>query len=802
VRTSVRAASSLSKIRHVVIIFQENRSVDDLFNGFPGADTVRQGLNSKGDEVKLQPIALTAPWDLDHTHFGFLSEYQGGKLDGFDKDAGRCYAINVCPPSGLRAYGYVPRQQTAPYFAMATQYTFADKMFQTNEGPSFPAHQYIVSGTSSITNGSSLRAADNPVPGSFSTGGCDSLPGSLVALIDAAGNEHQSIFPCFDRISLMQELDEKALTWRYYQAQAGAGIWNAPDAIVAVRKSREFATDVVAPPSQILKDIPAGTLADVVWVTPEALWSDHARSNNGSGPSWVADIVNAIGKSSYWNDTAIFVSWDDWGGWYDHVVPPRYNSYELGFRVPLIVISPYAKTHYVSHVQHEFGSILKFTEKVFGLPSLHTTDERADDLTDCFDFSRSPTKFRPIPAPYPASYFLKQSPDRRSPDDDAADYAVLYSFGQNGKTADGRSPLAHVIALNGSEYGTTAYGGTTNAQCSVGCGTIYGLDGSGSERVLYRFRGGVDGANPQGALLVRGSTLFGTTAGGGSSNCAGGCGTVFRVAVDGKSETPLYRFAGGTDGASPLAGLLAVGKALYGTTEYGGRRTRLCSQGCGTVFSVDPGSGAERIIHAFAGAADGSLPAAGLTEVAGTLYGTTRYGGARSAFCATGCGTVFAIDVASGQERIVYRFRYGPNSSDGANPAARLLAANDTLYGTTYAGGSASHGTVFMLAISGKESVLHSFGCCNQTNDGSFPSAGLIADNGGFYGTTHAGGSGNHGTVFSITPSGSENVVYSFTGSPDGAGPAASLILFDDMLYGTTVDGGVQSEGTLFKVAP
>jgi phospholipase C len=292
---------------------------------------------------------------------------------------------------------------------MATQYTFGDRMFQTNQGPSFPAHQYIVSGTSAVTDGSSLLAAENPFHANAnSAGGCDSPAGSLVALINSAGSENRKSFPCYDRISLMELLDRKGLTWRYYQATSGAGLWNGPDAVLRIRTSGNFSNEVVNPPSQVLTDITKGRLASVVWVTPTALASDHAQSTNGTGPSWVAAVVNAVGESQYWDSTAIVVTWDDWGGWYDHVRPSLYNSYELGFRVPLIVISPYAKNHYVSHVQHEFGSILKLTEKVFGLPSLHTTDQRADDLLDCFDFSKPPTKFKHIPAPYPPSYFASQ----------------------------------------------------------------------------------------------------------------------------------------------------------------------------------------------------------------------------------------------------------------------------------------------------------------------------------------------------------------------------------------------------------
>lgn len=402
-------ASAASKISHVIIIVQENRTTDNLFNGLPGADTVRAGLNSEGNEVRLAPIGLTAPYDLGHAHGSFETEYDGGKIDGFDRVSSSCRGVAVCVPPHRRAYGYVPKAQVEPYFIMAQTYAFADHMFETNQGPSFPAHQYLVSGTSAIANGSQLRAAENPFhPSGTSSGGCDSPPGSLVSVIDAAGNETASIFPCFRRISMMQVLDENSLTWRYYQASPGPGLWNGPDAVLQIFKSRAYDTRVVAPPAQVLKDIAAGKLADVVWITPTALASDHALETNGSGPSWVAAVVNAIGQSPYWQNSAIFVTWDDWGGWYDHVKPPRYNSYELSFRVPLIAISPYAKAHHVSHDRHEFGSILKFIEETFGLPSLRTTDVRADDLMDCFDFAQPPRKFNHIPARYPPSYFSRQ----------------------------------------------------------------------------------------------------------------------------------------------------------------------------------------------------------------------------------------------------------------------------------------------------------------------------------------------------------------------------------------------------------
>ena len=410
-----------SPIAHVVVIIQENRTVDDLFNGFPGADTVTSGLNSKDKSVRLQPVLLTDPYDISHSHGSFVTEYAGGKMNGFDRAPSNCThhaGEPKCLPHKLRAYAYVPRSEIRPYWDMARAYAFADHMFETDQGPSFPAHQYLVSGTSTIDDGSALRASEEPrTPSGKFTGGCDSPRGSLVQVIDDKGQENQSVYPCFNRTSLMGLINETSITWRYYQARNSAGPWHAPDAVRPIRDSGSF-NDVEAPSAQILTDVANGHLANVVWVTPTARASDHAGITDGSGPSWVASVVNAIGESPYWNSTAIFVLWDDWGGWYDHVPPTIYNSFELGFRVPLIVISPYAKRGYVSHRAHELGSILKFTEKTFGLPSLGTTDVRSDDLMDCFDFNAAPHRFEHVPSDHSAQYFLRLPVSNQSPDND------------------------------------------------------------------------------------------------------------------------------------------------------------------------------------------------------------------------------------------------------------------------------------------------------------------------------------------------------------------------------------------------
>ena len=410
-----------SPIAHIVVIIQENRTVDNLFNGFPGADTVTTGQNVYGQSVPLRPTLLTAPYDMGHRHGSWLLDYNHAQMNGFSTESLDCYAKpKQCPQSEVAAYGYVPEGEIQPYWDMAEQYTFADELFQTNQGPSFPAHQYLISGTSTIRNGSRYKASENPrdTSGKRSQGGCDSVPSASVQTLDQHGKPGPSVFPCFDRDSILQKMDDRYVSWHYYQEFKGSGEWHAPDAIEAIRNGPSYA-NVKWPSSSVLDDIKYGRLAEVSFVTPSGLESDHSGRNNGSGPSWVASIVNAIGEnSSYWNSTAIIVTWDDWGGWYDHVPPKIFNSYELGFRVPMIVVSPYAKPNYVSHVPYEFGSILKFIEETFGVASLGTTDTRANDLSDCFNFSAVPRAFRPIAAKYSAAYFEHQPVDRQSIDDD------------------------------------------------------------------------------------------------------------------------------------------------------------------------------------------------------------------------------------------------------------------------------------------------------------------------------------------------------------------------------------------------
>jgi phospholipase C len=433
-----------SRIQHIVIIFQENRTPDNLFQDpiliSRGADIASSGLNSKGQTITLSGINLGTSgsnpqtYDLSHAHSAFVAMYDGGKMDGADLVA--CTPAANCPPNAHPnpQFKYVVASDVTPYFTLAETYTFGDRMFQTNEGPSFPAHQFIIAGTSAPTASSPLFAAENPA---LSPAGCIAPATNTVAMVDADGSESAQPpqYPCFEHPTLTDLLGNNDVTWRYYAPSAGS-IWTGPVAIEHICQEQslngaltctgpEWTASVIIPQTKVLSDIASGKLAQVTWVIPDGAASDHALSNDGSGPSWVASIVNAIGNSNYWANTAIIITWDDWGGWYDHVAPTVVNDgvswgsgYVYGFRVPLIVVSPYAKAAYISHVTHHFGSILKFIEATFDLPSLGYADAAADDLSDCFDFTQTPLAFHAIAAPLDAAHFLNDKRPRTDPDDD------------------------------------------------------------------------------------------------------------------------------------------------------------------------------------------------------------------------------------------------------------------------------------------------------------------------------------------------------------------------------------------------
>jgi uncharacterized repeat protein (TIGR03803 family) len=385
----------------------------------------------------------------------------------------------------------------------------------------------------------------------------------------------------------------------------------------------------------------------------------------------------------------------------------------------------------------------------------------------------------------------------------AAGFTSFYSFGA---LPDGHRPFAALVAVSDELYGTTLEGGSGDCKNTggvvIGCGTIFEINTSGKERVLYSFKGAPDGARPLAELLIVNGKLYGTTADGGAE----GFGTVFELDRSTGSEHVLYSFTHDDDGAYPSSGLIDVKGMLYGVTRAGGAvggcpRLRRC----GTVYAVNPSSREVRIVHRFEGPpADGSSPMGRLLAVRGALYGTTSDGGTSDCKC----GTIFSVNLSSDKERVVYSFKSG---KDGASPMGSLLALGGALYGTTANGGDASVecngsdgcGTVFVLrhysTSSARQRVLYSF---KGQMDGGYPTTGLTAINGALYGTTSIGGSErNGGTLFEVSRSGAQRVLHSFGGS-DGAHPDASLIDVSGVLYGTTSGGGAYRHGTLFKITP
>lgn len=364
-------------------------------------------------------------------------------------------------------------------------------------------------------------------------------------------------------------------------------------------------------------------------------------------------------------------------------------------------------------------------------------------------------------------------------------YAVIHSFRDG--TGDGSTPQAGLVNVNGTLYGTTYYGGGSPA-CSDGCGTVFSITPSGTESVIHAFGGPGDGENPVGGLISVNGVLYGTTESGGKKNS----GTVFSITSSG-AEMVIHSFGASRDGAQPLGALTDVNGTLYGTTSQGGT---VCSIGCGTVFAIAP-SGKETVLHRFVGR-DGAYPYASLLEFKGKLYGTTLNGGA-NCYSSQGCGTIFTI-TTGGVEKVFYNFKGG--SADGANPYANLINVNGTLYGTTGFGGTTGYGTAFAITAAGSETLLHSFG---EINDGAIPYAGLLNVNGTLYGTTEDGGhicrKDECGTIFAMTPSGSETVLHRFGGSGSGNLPYAGLINVNGVLYGTTFRGGANRAGTVFSLS-
>ncbi len=404
---AVRALNSTGagEITHVIFVVQENRSFDNLFQGYPGADTVSQGQNSSGQTITLQPSSLKTVYVIDHSVYAMFSACNGTgsipgtncRMNGFNNEE------TFGGPQNPQ-YVYVPHDESKPYFNMAHEWVVADRMFQSQLDESFVAHQYVIAAQAQ-------SSVDLPYGGYW---GCKGGPPDVVGTItqnrSPYGPTQQA---CFDYATLGDELDQAKLTWRFYAVRYGndsggnGGTWSAYQAVRHIFYGHDWKKDVISPNWRFITDVRKGQLANFTWITPECAESDHLECGGGYGPSWVSAIVNTVGASKFWNSTAIFVQWDDWGGFYDHVAP-TYQDYDgTGFRVPLLVVSPYAKKNYVSKTPYETASVLRFAEDLFGLKQLAAADARATSpAADCFNFSQKPRAFVKIAAPYPAKFFI------------------------------------------------------------------------------------------------------------------------------------------------------------------------------------------------------------------------------------------------------------------------------------------------------------------------------------------------------------------------------------------------------------
>jgi phospholipase C len=493
-------------INHVIVIDQENRTVDNLFGSnspanqyyLPGlvfsttgkAHTVAQGVKNVFT-VNAVPIPLASKvnagdsldaddYDPDHSHKpAWLDACDAPSLtdpsnlcamDGFNFVRAECDKGAVgCPGPAFPTYAYVQYKDVAPYFQIASQYGYANYFFQTNQGPSFPSHQFLFGGTSQPGPASGVTQPTWFVAENLKTAGpngCIATPTSTVKQVDpSTQTEPNKIFPCFNHETMADVFAASPIpiTWTYYTPGDGS-LWTAPDAINSIctpgttKKGGPICTGpywtkgasngyIDIDPSHILTDISKCDLKQVSWVIPTALESDHAGQTDGSGPSWVASIINAIGTQPkcgsntvdanevLWDHTVILITWDDWGGWYEHVIPPPLpfnapaptSSYAYGFRVPLLVVSAYTAAGTVNNdpLGMDFGTILKFIEGIFGLgripnsSGLSFADSWSNgDLLEFFDFNRPARGFSVISAPLPASSFLDPKRPIEPPDND------------------------------------------------------------------------------------------------------------------------------------------------------------------------------------------------------------------------------------------------------------------------------------------------------------------------------------------------------------------------------------------------
>jgi phospholipase C len=391
-----------SPLAHVIVVTMENRTPDNLF----GSSALTGGAPYPGADVKNLGggfVGLEDSRDVGHSYPELVAEWDGGKMDGFPNadiyPLGSSTAIHT--PANF-ANSVVTPTETYIYHALAYQYAFADRMFSSRLAPSFPGHLYLVAGQS--------VADDDP---NSSQWGCDEPAGTSVPTFGTPETSGASVFPCFDYQTIGDQMDAAGITWKYYSGVPGTidGNIDAYGAIKHIRYGADFSTKVTNY-DQIDSDLINCNLPSVSYVNAPAFASDHAATLSAGGPGFVGDLylelqethTAANANCNYAANTVMIVTWDDSGGWADHVTPPVDSTgASYGMRVPMIVMSPYTVSGYtsakpsgylpfVSHVQHDFGSIIRFIQTNFGMTpgGLGQRDATADNLSDMFNYKQTP----------------------------------------------------------------------------------------------------------------------------------------------------------------------------------------------------------------------------------------------------------------------------------------------------------------------------------------------------------------------------------------------------------------------------
>ncbi len=392
-----QVALARREITHVVFLIKENRTFDTYFGQYPGADGTTNGKTCDGQTVPLVR-AHDVTSGPDHSFQGGIHAIDGGRMDCFDTLYG---GLN------LQSYVQYSQEQIPNYWAYARHFVLADRFFTSEYGPTGIEHVATVAAQSGRfidheranppgqfgTNGIPREFCHDPTERAYSLN--ELTPGQTrrVGVLENQGQPGPLFHTfgglrraCMDIKILPDELQKAGISWRYYLGQDD--YVKTPDWIrhwTFGPMEKNVATD-----DAFLSDVAAGKLPAVSWLIPDIAVSDHPPDSVCAGENWTVQVLNALQHSPEWKHTAVVLTWDDFGGFYDHVPPPHVDAYGMGPRAPMLLISPWAKSGYVAHDTLEFASVLKMIETIWELPSLTERDANASDMLDLFDFSGEP----------------------------------------------------------------------------------------------------------------------------------------------------------------------------------------------------------------------------------------------------------------------------------------------------------------------------------------------------------------------------------------------------------------------------